>query len=177
MKLLKASKALLIIWFLAFIELGVGFYYGRGHVYITWHALHLKNRAVTQGEIQNHLLKKQVKPSTDGKPRRISYTPIIEYQFTVADKKYQVQDHSTAHFSGFSSTGLDYANQFMEKFPKGSIVPVYYMPEDPYICSLVDRATPRFWVFQILILSLLVGCVGLGIYLFQLGIREFFKAL
>ncbi len=96
--------------------------------------------------------------STTGGSRSTSYEPIIEYEFSVNDTRYESNQYTLGvRMLG----GKDDAEQELSQHPVGSEIRVFYDPEDP-TCSVLVTGTGSGEIIFIAIAILLVGLTVLG---------------
>ena len=94
------------------------------------------------------------KPSSDRND-----LPLIQFSYTVGDTRYR----RTLEFPGDITPTQEFAASYMQKYPVGTKVPVYYNPDKPGAATLEPGLGKGDW---------LVLAIGLGMLLF--GIMFFF---
>lgn len=79
--------------------------------------------------------------------------PKITFSYTVADHPYRAE----VQFPADVTPSQQYANQYIEKYPQGHRVQVYYDPENPQRATLEPGMAQGDW---------LVFAIGLGMLIF-----------
>lgn len=84
--------------------------------------------------------------------------PHIVYRYTVGDSTY----HKTLNFSGDITPTQEFSKSYVEKYPVGRQVPVYYQPDNPQNATLEPGLGRGDWlVFALGLGTLIFGAVFL----------------
>lgn len=84
--------------------------------------------------------------------------PHIKFSYQVEQKRYQ----QSLKFPGDITPSKEFAQSYVEKYPKGSSVQVYYKPDNPENATLEPGSGRGDW----LVLAIGIGMVVIGSLLF-----------
>lgn len=87
------------------------------------------------------------------------YSAEVLYEYSVSGKKYS---SNSIDFSETSSSAASYANKIVDKYPKESVLSVYYNPSDPYEAVLEPgRKFSDYWIIGVSVIFVIVGVGGI----------------
>lgn len=116
----------------------------------------------TQGEILNSTL--MTSRNSDGD---ITYRPYVQYRYTVGDD-FRVHDRLTFGDEFYDENRTD-ADKVISKYAIGTVIDVYYNPDDPNDAVIERELTGDMMVASgISLLALLIGIGGLAYMLWRL---------
>ena len=111
----------------------------------------------TEGQITQS--KVEHRTSGTGKDRSSAYYAVVTYEFTVDGATYKADRVASADIGREKA----HARRIVERYPKGSSVSVYYMPENPSKCLLEPGFQGQAFIFpSIGLFVLLLGGVFLA---------------
>lgn len=87
----------------------------------------------TTGRIQSSEMDYTAPPKKEQEERSGSYHAEIVYEFKVQGMTYTGDKIA---FGGYGETDQEYVQGLLERFPKGSLVRVYYKEDNPEVCVL-----------------------------------------
>ena len=118
----------------------------------------------------------QARRSRSGSGHTTSYYPVVVYEYQVGGHGYQGQRLSFGNEIGWGGfTGV--AQKKVDQYPPGSVVPVYYNPENPNEAVLEVSAPSGcvYWVIAIIMIVIVAASLffSLGMNNFVNGITSF----
>ncbi len=133
-----------IFAFVAAILIGVG-------VYVRGRAQASKQWPMVLGQVVSSMI-----TSSSSSEGGTTYSPDIRYAYDVGGRAY----HSNrVAFGGFTSTSNPRdAQKHTDRYPAGSVVQVYYNPNNPQDATLERRAGSATFLFALGGLFLVIGC-------------------
>ena len=160
---LTAKQQSIVTWALISLFLVVGAVFTGFGI----HGLALGFASRSWPSTEGHITQSKVERRTDTEPiggERIrfsgpAYYAVVAYEFTVDGATYKADRVASADIGG----GEAHARRIAERYPKGSDVRVYYMPENPSTCLLEPGFQGQAFIFpSIGLFVLLLGGVFLA---------------
>lgn len=93
-----------------------------------------------------------------------SYYPVVRYDYTVNGQQYQ---GGTINFGQVGLGSYNAVAQKAAQYPVGSMVQVYYNPENP-ADAVLDRAAPSSRILGCVVIFIIVMLAGTGLFMLAL---------
>jgi hypothetical protein len=125
----------------------------------------------TGGVVSKHQIEKEIQESDNG-PDTVSYEPVVTYSYRVGDRTYTSTRISSAAPWGYSFGSPEDAAKFLEQYPLGKRLTVYYNPDQPKR-ALLDRSAPGDLTLVYVFGWGLIGLLPLGLFIVVMWGRSF----
>ncbi len=78
----------------------------------------------------------------------VSYYPVIEYEYTVNDKRYTSDRLSSQSFDQRLKSSPRYLEPILKKYAPGTAVKVFYNPDNP-ADAVLEKVNTMHWIFYV----------------------------
>ncbi len=123
--------------------LGVGFYFQQKAAAIEkWPDITGK---VISAKVVESISEKSLRRNDGASEATLSYYPVIEYEYTVKNRKYTSERLS---LSVDQKSSPRYLEPILKKYTPGTTVKVYYNPDDP-ADAVLEKVNFLHWIFYV----------------------------